>query len=285
METITEKLQLLNCPPDMYQVAYKHLPSLEMVSLSELESILRLLISKGIIVPESGKMLVEPADFTIFANGLETIQNRISEMDEVAHELDAYREKLIRINSKSAFSNLMAMKGMDEPYKTPEGKYSKVPFSIRRFQGKYGFLSKKDEVVPSEPTAIENTNIINVFNEQSSNEVGAEVAPMRNAFEDILSSPQEIGLNDEMFDRFERLSDSLRRIMLTVYGVEEVNDTITDNLIKLITAGAEDDDMVLYYAITYGKNISADETERIRDAIYDELRFLSGDNVELGRAA
>ena len=286
MESIAEKLQLLNCPPDMYQVAYKHIASLELVSLEELEKILRLFLEKGIIVPENGKMLVEPADFCVLANGYDVLKKRITEMEDVVRELGAYKEKLIRINSKSAVGNIMAMKGMDEPYKTPDGKYSKVPFSIRRFQNKYGIV-----------TEYGHDNVEDVgenHTETLAENIGAEVSPVTNVFDMILQKPQTNALTDETFERFERLSDSLRRVMLTVYGVQEVNDSITDNLIKLVTSedkivaevsGSELDAELLYAAITHGKELSPEEVERIKDSILEELQFVNNMDVELGRAA
>jgi uncharacterized alkaline shock family protein YloU len=114
-------------------------------------------------------------------------------------------------------------------------------------------------------------------------------------FESILAEPQEQALTDESFAEFERLTDSLQRIMFTVYGVNEVNDKITDNLIRLITSkkslleGQDGKDILdadlLYTAITYGKNISEIEQQKIRNSIDDELNASKDMDVELGRAA
>lgn len=106
-----------------------------------------------------------------------------------------------------------------------------------------------------------------------------------NPYEDILSKPQTIGLNDETFDRYERLADSIRHILVSVYNIDEVNDTITDNLIKLITNGVEKDSEVIYYAITFGKIISEEESQRLRNAIEEELEYTSILDLNLGEAA
>ena len=73
--------------------------------------------------------------------------------------------------------------------------------------------------------------------------------------------------------------------MLSVYGVEEVNDVITDNLIKLITNEITDDKMTIYYAITYGKELSKEEEEMLKTSIDNELEFTSIVDINLGRAA
>ena len=89
--------------------------------------------------------------------------------------------------------------------------------------------------------------------------------------------------------------DSLQRIMFTVYGVDEVNDIIADNLIKLITSkksllevqddkGSLDADL-LYTAITYGKSISEIEQQKLKNSIDDELKALKEVDIELGRAS
>ncbi len=312
MESIADKLKLLNCPEDMYPIAYKHIVSLNLISIEELEKILRLLLTKKIIVPRNGKILVEPADFCVLASGYDVINERINDMENIAHELDAYRERLIRMNSKSAISNLLAMKGMSEPYKTPEGKYSKVPFSIRRFTGKYGGIEmakknlkeisgkekKKAKVEPPkvEEPKIETINVeppkIDEPKAESAKKVeSASKNSKVNVFEQILQSPQVQALNDETFDRFERLTDSTRRILYSVYGVDELNDIITDNIIKLVTSDllpTDQDNLdasIIFAAITFGKNISEEEKVQIKKYIDEEMQFANNMNVELGRAA
>ena len=286
MDSIAKKLQLLNCPADMYPRAYKHIASLDMVSLEELEQILRLFLTKKIIIPKNGEILVSPEDFCVLANGFDVIKTRIEEMESI-EELDAYREKLYRLNSKSAKDNLENMKQMQEPYKV-DGKYSKVPFSLRRYNSKYGALSndKTTEVI---------TDTIELSPAPVNEEKEPEVELVPSVFESVLSEPQEQALTDESFEEFERLTDSLQRIMFTVYGVSEVNDKITDNLIRLITSKrslleSQDskenlDAELLYAAITFGKNIPEMEQQKIRNSIDEELKSSKEMDVELGRAA
>ena len=193
-------------------------------------------------------------------------------------ELQAYREKLNRINSKSAIDHLSKMKEKGELYKTPDGKYSKVPFSVRRFKNKFAVKEvTKEKVIKEVKPVVE--------------EIKQPEEPLISSiFASILSEPQDQALTDETFSRFEKLSDNLQRVIFTVYGVNEVNDKITDNLIKLITSkkspldDQEDIDAeLLFTAITYGKSISDIEKQRLMDCIMEELQ--NDTDIELGRAA
>lgn len=120
---------------------------------------------------------------------------------------------------------------------------------------------------------------------QEDNEKPKVLAEDVDPLEEILSKPQTIGLNDDMFDRYEKLSDSISHILVSVYGVDEVNDSITDNLIKLVTNEIEDDRVVLYLSITYGKNVSEQEQQRLKSAIEEELEYTNIMDIDLGRAA
>lgn len=106
-----------------------------------------------------------------------------------------------------------------------------------------------------------------------------------NPYEEILSKPQTIGLNDETFERYEKLAENIRHVLVSVYNIDEVNDTITDNLIKLITNGVEKDSEVIYYAITFGKMISEEEAQRLRSAIEEELEYTNILDINLEVAA
>ena len=85
MDSIAKKLQLLNCPANMYQRAYKHIASLEQISLEELEQILRLLLTKKVIIPKNGEILVTPDNFCVLANGYDVLKIRIDEMEKIGH--------------------------------------------------------------------------------------------------------------------------------------------------------------------------------------------------------
>ena len=93
-------------------------------------------------------------------------------------------------------------------------------------------------------------------------------------YAEILSEPQVAALTDETFERFESLTDSVRRVLTTVYNITEVSDAITDNLVKLIAAGVASDSDVLYEAITYGKEVTEEEAQQLKDSIEEELEYI-----------
>jgi hypothetical protein len=99
----------------------------------------------------------------------------------------------------------------------------------------------------------------------------------------ILSNPQTIALNDDTFERYDRLSDNIRQILYKVYGIEEINDNIIDNLIKLVTNEIPDDEKVIFSAMTYGKTISEEEANQLISAIREELDYTNIMNLNLGR--
>ena len=107
-------------------------------------------------------------------------------------------------------------------------------------------------------------------------DIELEQSPLKiveNPIAEILNSPQSIGLNDETFARYEKLAGVIQNIMVKVYGINEVNDSIIDNLIKLITNEIADDRTTIFYAITFGKTLSAEEEELLNASIDTELSY------------
>ncbi len=94
------------------------------------------------------------------------------------------------------------------------------------------------------------------------------------SYAEILSKPQVAALTDETFERFESLSDSVRRVLTTVYNITEVSEAIADNLVKLIAANVPSDSDILYEAITHGKVVTEEEAQQLRDAIEEELEYI-----------
>lgn len=263
----------------------------DVVSLEELEQIVSYLASKGISIKK-------PSEQKVVANGFSFVQSQVENMERIG-ELGAYVEDPVRINSRGAIQRIAYLRSIDEPYKTPEGKYSKLPFRKRAFEAKYGveYLNIASEELQNmqpviEPTVVESerhkvTQVISPLATSKDGVVENVTSPNEfvNPLEEILSKPQTIGLNDETFERYERLADGIRQVMISVYGISEVNDTIIDNLIKLVTCEVEDDSIVMYYSITYGKSISPEETQRLRAAIGEALEYTSILEIDLGRAA
>jgi len=291
---IALKLKALNYSKEVAPMINKFVASLsdDVISLEELAQIINYLSEKGISIKR-------PSEQKAVAGGFSFVQKQVEEMERIG-ELGAYVEDPVRINSKGAVKRIQYLRSIDEPYKTPEGKYSKIPFRKKAFEAKYGVdylnmtFSNEPVVAPVvEPEKHKITLVISApVNENmvSSSNAG-EVANVTMATEfispldEILSKPQTIGLNDETFDRYERLADAIRHVMVSVYGIEEINDSITDNLIKLVTNEVMDDSMVMYYAITYGKTISPEEETRLKAAISEELEYTSILDIDLGRAA
>lgn len=103
--------------------------------------------------------------------------------------------------------------------------------------------------------------------------------------DELLLKPQTISFTDDTFDRYEELSENIRHILMTLYGAEEINDAITDNLIKLVTNDVPGDEVVILKAITYGKNISEAELQRLKNVIREEVEYSRIANEGHGRAA
>lgn len=290
MESIVSKLQALNCPSEIYERAFKHAASLNFVNLAELNLILAFLLEKKLIEIVPGQMKIEPIDFTIFANPLEVIRARVKEMEDLG-ELDIYREKLFRLNYKGLAERVKKAKESNIAYKA-DGKYAKFLFHIKDFNAT---ISQKSNESQDEVETLL-TDVLDVGSSVSVASTGDEaiatqytasgaVSKLNSPLEEILQGPQTIGLNDKTFDRYEKLADGIRKVMNDVYGINEVNDTITDNLIKLVTNEIMDDAMVMYYSITYGKNISDEEARKLKATIKEKLEYMGIMDVDLGGSA
>lgn len=92
----------------------------------------------------------------------------------------------------------------------------------------------------------------------------------------ILSKPQTIGLTDETYQRYEVLSNSINQILATLNGmINNEIDIIYDNLIKLVTSNIPNDELVVYSSIIFGRNLSVDEKEIIKDVIKKEFAIIN----------
>ena len=291
---IALKLKALNYEKGVQPTINKFVPSIsdEVISLEEMVQIINYLNEKGIVI-------TKPVQQKALAGGLLFVQKQVEDMERIG-ELGAYVEDPIRINTKGAVQRIEYLRSIEEPYKTPEGKYSKLPFRKRAFEAKYGVDYLKNvspEPVVEAPIVEEEkhkvTEIISapivdesVFGSKEGEVEGVTVATeFSSPLDEILSKPQTIGLNDETFERYEKLADGVKHVMQSVYGIEEFSNTITDNLIKLVTNEVMDDSMVMYYSITYGKNITPEEEQRIKDAISEELEYTSILDINLGGMA
>jgi len=283
---IALKLKALDYSQEIMPTANKFVSSLldDVVSLEETVQIINYLNDNGIKISK-------PSQHKILAGGFSFVQNQVEEMKKIG-ELGAYIEDPVRINSKGAIQRIMYLRSLGEPYKTPEGKYAKLPFRKKDFDAKYGIeylngfpIAENIAPVKSSPV-VEMHKVTEIIHHNSKDgEVADVVNEVKDPIIEILSKPQTIGLNDETFERYERLAEGIRHVMITVYGISEVNDNIIDNLIKLVANEVEDDSKVIYSSITFGKAIAPEEEMRLKSAISEELEYTSILDINLGGMA
>lgn len=116
-----------------------------------------------------------------------------------------------------------------------------------------------------------------------------EVTPVNNPteVEDVnpyvmaLSKEQTIRLDDEMLARFEDLTAHLKNVLITLGYSDEIDGTKSDNLIKLLTSGITEEREILYYTLTYNKNLTDEEKVSIYNAIDNELKLTNNGELSL----
>ena len=116
-----------------------------------------------------------------------------------------------------------------------------------------------------------------------------EVTPVNNPseIEEInpyvmaLSKEQTIRLDDEMLARFEDLTAHLKNVLITLGYSDEIDGTKSDNLIKLLTSGVTEKREILYYTLTYNKNLTDEEKVSIYKAIDNELKLTNNGELSL----
>ena len=96
-----------------------------------------------------------------------------------------------------------------------------------------------------------------------------------------LSKEQTIRLDDEMLARFEDLTAHLKNVLITLGYSDEIDGTKSDNLIKLLTSGITEEREILYYTLTYNKNLTDEEKVSIYNAIDNELKLTSNGELSL----
>lgn len=116
-----------------------------------------------------------------------------------------------------------------------------------------------------------------------------EVAPVSapsepeevNPYVMALSKEQTIRLDDEMLARFEDLTAHLKNVLITLGYSDEIDGTKSDNLIKLLTSGITEEREILYYTLTYNKNLTDGEKVSIYNAIDNELKLTNNGELSL----
>ena len=126
-----------------------------------------------------------------------------------------------------------------------------------------------EDIKPEEPVKEESSQIIQ--------EVPV-VEQMVEAEEDnpyimALSKDQTIRLDDEMLAKYEDMTGHLKHVLESLNYGSEIDETKANNLIKLLTSGITDAREILYYTITYNKNLTDEEKVNIYKAIDEELKL------------
>lgn len=111
-------------------------------------------------------------------------------------------------------------------------------------------------------------------------EVASEVEDV-NPYVMALSKEQTIRLDDEMLARFEDLTAHLKNVLITLGYSDEIDGTKSDNLIKLLTSGVTEEREILYYTLTYNKNLTDEEKVSIYKAIDNELKLTNNGELSL----
>ena len=112
--------------------------------------------------------------------------------------------------------------------------------------------------------------------------VSASSAPEDvNPYVMALSKEQTIRLDDEMLARFEDLTAHLKNVLITLGYSDEIDGTKSDNLIKLLTSGVTEEREILYYTLTYNKNLTDEEKVSIYKAIDNELKLTNNGELSL----
>lgn len=123
------------------------------------------------------------------------------------------------------------------------------------------------------------------INESSVQEVTSVNNPSEiedvNPYVMALSKEQTIRLDDEMLARFEDLTAHLKNVLITLGYSDEIDGTKSDNLIKLLTSGVTEEREILYYTLTYNKNLTDEEKVSIYNAIDNELKLTNNGELSL----
>lgn len=123
------------------------------------------------------------------------------------------------------------------------------------------------------------------INESSVKEVTPVNTPTEvedvNPYVMALSKEQTIRLDDEMLVRFEDLTAHLKNVLITLGYSDEIDGTKSDNLIKLLTSGVTEEREILYYTLTYNKNLTDEEKVSIYKAIDNELKLTNNGELSL----
>ena len=315
MYDIVNKISVLNLPKEVYPNIPKFYASFsdDLVTLEELKEKMGYLTSKGIAI-------TKPSQVKVFSLPLDFIKSQVEQAEKLGL-LDMFISDPTRISSTELFQRLSYVMSLNETLKDEKGKYSKILFNKKEFDRRYGvdYLTKeKDNDVKIETISQTNTSLDDLSSEveKAMNTITAEpivenpvkdVEPVEVASEPINESPvqevtsvnnpseteeinpyvmalskeQTIRLDDEMLARFEDLTAHLKNVLITLGYSDEIDGTKSDNLIKLLTSGVTEKREILYYTLTYNKNLTDEEKVSIYKAIDNELKLTNNGELSL----
>lgn len=153
-------------------------------------------------------------------------------------------------------------------------------------------VEKAMNTITAEPIVenpVKDVEPVEVVSEPINESPVQEVTPVNNPSETeeinpyvmALSKEQTIRLDDEMLARFEDLTAHLKNVLITLGYSDEIDGTKSDNLIKLLTSGVTEKREILYYTLTYNKNLTDEEKVSIYKAIDNELKLTNNGELSL----
>lgn len=319
MYDIVNKISALNLPKEVYPNIPKFYASFsdDLVTLEELKEKMGYLTSKGIAItkPSQVKVFSLPLDFiksqVVQAEKLGLLDMFISDPTRISStELFKRLSYVMSLNEtlkdeKGKYSKILFNKkefdrryGVD--YLTKEkGNNVKVE-TVSQTNTALDDLSSEVEKAMNTITAepiVENPvkdvepveTHVEVASEPINESSVQKVTPVNNPteVEDVnpyvmaLSKEQTIRLDDEMLARFEDLTAHLKNVLITLGYSDEIDGTKSDNLIKLLTSGVTEEREILYYTLTYNKNLTDEEKVSIYNAIDNELKLTNNGELSL----
>lgn len=288
--SLVEKIKVLSLTPENYKTLFKFYASItdDVVSYEDLTTIVNYLKSKGINI-------TKPSEFKIFANPFDFIKSQVSKMESLGH-LQAFVEDPTRINSKECTIRLEYCLKNGIPVRSESGKYNKLIFNKRDFERKFGEGVKKEEPSVKESNVQGTQEVNNVPSPSVNTEISTKTEPVSNETEKnvetetnpyllALLKDQTIRLTDEMLAKYEDLSLHLRHVLEALNYGSEIDGTKSDNMIKLLASGITDEREIIYYTLTFKKNLTDEEKVKIYKAIDTELKLVQEESMNNVRSA
>lgn len=319
MYDIVNKISVLNLPKEVYPNIPKFYASFsdDLVTLEELKEKMGYLTSKGIAItkPSQVKVFSLPLDFIKSqveqAEKLGLLDMFISDPTRISStELFQRLNYVMSLNEtlkdeKGKYSKILFNKkefdrryGVD--YLTKEKDNDVKEETISQTNTSLDDLSSEVEkamnTITAEPIVenpVKDVEPIETHVEVASEPINGspvqEVTSVNNPSETeeinpyvmALSKEQTIRLDDEMLARFEDLTAHLKNVLITLGYSDEIDGTKSDNLIKLLTSGVTEKREILYYTLTYNKNLTDEEKVSIYKAIDNELKLTNNGELSL----